>query len=201
MKKTAINLLQAELIAAKPFWTLKKVVSIWFLALVLMIGWLLLNQYQMKQLNNAFLLINLQKQQNDELLTNLEQKITQNQADPLLVEKLATTKLLLKNKALLHQQLTENNTTYTAGYSVAMSELSQLHHDGVSLQHVRMNAHRMTFSGLAKKPEAVPQWLAAFENSTFLSGQTFNQFSLVENDSKVIEFTVSSHKNNKQKGE
>ena len=78
-----------------------------------------------------------------------------------------------------------------------MTELSELHHKDVSLQKVQMNSTNMTFSGIARKPEAVPAWLAAFDKATFLSGQSFKHFSLSEieneNAKAVTQFTVSSH--------
>lgn len=195
MQKLAINLLQAELLPSQPLWTLKRVVLVWFLTLALMFAWMSVEQYQLTQLSEQLKTANTQKQENDTQLATLEQKVRQNKADALLQEKLATVKLLLANKKLLHDQLTDVSTTYTAGFSRAMSELSQLHHKDISLQKIKMNPQQMLFSGLAKTPDAVPVWLAAFENSTFLSGQTFKHFSLSENENNVIHFTVSSQVN------
>ncbi|MEW6989164.1 PilN domain-containing protein [Colwelliaceae bacterium 6441] len=200
MKKASINLLQAELIPEQPLWTLKRVVSVWSIALLLMLSWLFMSQYQLTQLSNEFKVVKQQKQQQDNLLVQLEIKVSQNKADAVLQEKLETTKLLLLNKKALHKQLTDTTSTYAAGFSSAMTELSQLHHQDVSLKKVQMKPKSMTFSGLARKPEAVPAWLAAFEGSTFLAGQTFNHFSLNENEDKVTEFTVSSHKLSEHSG-
>ncbi len=192
MQKLSINLLQAELIPTQPLWTLKRVVFVWIFALVFMFAWMSLEQYQLAQLSAQLKTANAEKQANDAQLASLEQQVRQNKADALLQEKLATVKLLLANKKLLHDQLTDVSSTYTAGFSRAMSELSQLHHKDISLQKIKMNPEQMLFSGLAKTPDAVPVWLAAFEGSTFLSGQTFKHFSLSENEQKVTHFTVSS---------
>jgi Tfp pilus assembly protein PilN len=193
MKKLSVNLFQAELMPEQPLWTLKRVVLVWGISLILMVLWLFFSQYQLSQLSTEFEKVNQKQQQNDILLVQLTDLVSQNKADPLLQEKLETTKLLLMNKQTLHTQLTDSSSTYAVGFSVAMTELSNLHHHDVSLQNVQMNANHMSFSGLARKPEAVPTWLAAFEGSTFLSGQTFSHFSLSENEDKVTQFTVSSH--------
>ena len=192
MEKLSINLLQAELLPEQAFWTLKRVVSIWVIVFLLMSAWMLLSQYQLKQLSDEFTVLNLQKKRQDNRLTELEKKISDNRTDPALEEELKVLKTLLAHKKVLLSQLTDSSTTYTAGFSTAMTELSQLHHRNISLQQVKMNTTDMTFIGLAKTPEAVPHWLAGFEQSTFLAGKSFLHFSLNENEQKMTEFAVSS---------
>ncbi len=193
MQKLSINLLRAELIPEQPLWTLKRVLSVWLAALVLMIFWGVIVHYQLESTESQLALLSQETAKTDTKLADLEQRVAQNKADALLQEKLATLKLLLQNKTMLHEQLTDASSTYAAGFSQAMTELSQLHHNDISLQQVKMNAKQLTFSGLAKTPEAVPAWLAAFESSTFLSGQFFRHFSLSENEQKITQFTVSSN--------
>ncbi|MDO6444746.1 PilN domain-containing protein [Colwellia sp. 1_MG-2023] len=200
MRKLSINLLQAELMPEKPLWTLKRVVSVWAIAFVLMLGWMFYSNFQLTQRTHEFNQANEQKQKYEALQADLEIQVSQNRADPLLQEKLATVKLLFVNKTNLHKQLTDTNSTYSAGFSKAMTELSELHHQDVSLQKVHMNKSHMTFSGIARKPEAVPTWLAAFDNATFLSGQSFKHFSLSENEEAVTQFTVSSQRLSEQSG-
>ena len=200
MKKLTINLLQAELIPEKPLWTLKRVVFVWGAAFVLMFAWVFYSNFQLSQQTFEFNQANEQKQKNETLQAELELRVSQNRADTLLQEKLATLKLLLVNKKTLHKQLTDTSSTYAVGFSKAMTELSELHHQDVSLQKVHMNKSIMTFSGIARKPEAVPTWLAAFDNATFLSGQSFKHFSLSENEDAVTQFTVSSQRLSEQSG-
>jgi Tfp pilus assembly protein PilN len=200
MKKLAINLLQDELTPEQPVFTLKRVVFAWGGAFILMLCWVFISQYQLDTVSDEMSVLNQQKKQNDALLTRLKKQVEENKADPLIQERLATIKLLLANKKRLHQQLTDSTSTYAVGFSAAMTELSQLHHRDVSLQTVQIKPQIMRFSGLARKPEAVPAWLAAFENSTFLAGQTFNHLSLNENAQKLTEFTVSSRKLTQKEG-
>jgi hypothetical protein len=76
-----------------------------------------------------------------------------------------------------------------------MTELSMMHHKDISLQHVNITYQDLTFSGVARTPEAVPAWLAKFETSKFLSGKSFINFSLNENEEKLTAFLVSSKVN------
>jgi len=99
------------------------------------------------------------------------------------------------NKKALYKELTDPSRTFVTGFAAAMTELASLHHKDISLQTVNINTQDMTFSGLARVPEAVPAWLAGFENSTLLSGKSFIHFKLSENEDKITEFVVSSKVN------
>lgn len=192
MQKHSINLLQPELIPVQPLWTLRRVVVVWLLVLAGMIAWVVITQVHIQQLTAEFNSAKLTKQQTSEQLSRLEKQVSLNKASPVLQEKLDTLKLLLVNKEALHDKLTDASSTYAAGFSAAMAELAELHHKDISLHVIKMNANNMMFSGVAKTPDAVPSWLAAFEGATFLSGQSFRHFSLMENERKMTEFTVSS---------
>ena len=100
--------------------------------------------------------------------------------------------MLIANKQSLHLQLTDPTQTYSAGFSSAMTELASLHNPNISLQRVILGNGNMTFSGIARTPDAVPSWLSGFESSTFLSGESFVNFSLTENKDQITEFFVSS---------
>ena len=52
----------------------------------------------------------------------------------------------------------------------------------------------MTFTGLARTPQAVPKWLAGFKQSKLLSGKAFVHFKLSKNEQNITEFVVSSMK-------
>ena len=73
-----------------------------------------------------------------------------------------------------------------------MTELSSMHHKDISLEHVNITSLDLTFAGVARSPESVPAWLAKFEHSHFLSGKSFINFTLNENEQKLTEFVVSS---------
>jgi len=192
MAKLAINLLQAELIAKQPLWTLKRVVAFWLFSFVITLCWWWVSYYQHQQSAVEFKLLNSQQLALKEKQRLLEIQIGKNKVDVKLQQQLNDLTLLLSNKKSLLKQLTDSSSTHSVGFSEAMTELAQLHHKEISLQQIGINKSEMTFSGLAGKPEAVPIWLAAFEQSTFLSGKSFNHFSLGENEAKVTTFVVSS---------
>ncbi len=190
--KHFINLLQPELIPEQPLLSLQRVVVLWGGVFVAMMFWAVTNYFQLEQLEQQAKQLTQVQSQQAILFSELERKIRKNKADPILVERLITLKSLMENKRLLHAQLTDLSSAHVAGFARAMTELSQMHHRDIQLESVHIDLHDMTFTGLSKKPEAVPQWLAGFEHSTLLSGKSFINFKLTENEQHLTQFVVSS---------
>jgi Tfp pilus assembly protein PilN len=190
--KYRINLLQPELLPEQVLLTLPRVALLWVTAFMLMLGWGVVTSFQHQSIQQKLNVLQKEKVKQDKLLANLTTELTSRKIDSLLEEKLTTIKLLIINKKALHDKLTNPNKTYVAGFAIAMNELAQLHHQDIRLQTININNDNMTFSGLALTPEAVPAWLAGFENSLLLSGKSFSHFKLSENEQNITEFMVSS---------
>lgn len=198
MAKYSINLLQADLQTVKALWTLNRVATLWTTTLLVMLGLIFIVQWQTSNLTTQFAKEKSFNNQQKLQLKNLQSAISNNRQDSELLAQLNTIKLVIANKQHLHQQLTDPTKTYSAGFSTAMEELAALHNNDISLQRVNIGDGNITFSGVARTPDAVPNWLSGFESSIFLSGQRFINFSLTENEEKLTEFVVSS---TKSKGE
>jgi hypothetical protein len=192
MAKHSINLLQIGLLPAKALWTLNRVVAIWLVTLLVMLALILIVKMQVSSLTAQYQAVDSLKSIQELQLKDLEAAISSNRKDAALLEQLNTIKLLIANKQSLHLQLTDPTQTYSAGFSSAMTELASLHNPNISLQRVILGNGNMTFSGIARTPDAVPSWLSGFESSTFLSGESFVNFSLTENKDQITEFFVSS---------
>ena len=192
MAKYSINLLQADLLPVKALWTLNRVVALWLTALIVMLVLIFISQIQLSRLNAVLQAEKALNSSQKLQLQNLESSISANRKDAALLAKLNTVKLVIANKQHLHQQLTDPAQTYSAGFSSAMAELAELHNNNISLQSVNIGNGNMTFTGIARTPDAVPNWLSGFESSTFLSGKRFINFSLTENEQQLTEFVVSS---------
>ena len=190
--KYSINLLQPELLPEQVLITLPRVILLWVAAFMLMLAWGIVTDFQQQTLQEKHNVLKKDKVKQDKLLASLTTQLTSRKIDSQLADKLATIKLLMRNKQAIHEKLTNPNKTYTSGFAIAMNELAQLHHQDIRLQTININNDNMTFSGLAMTPEAVPAWLAGFENSLLLSGKSFSHFKLSENEQHITEFTVSS---------
>ena len=192
MGKLSINLLQPELMPEKVLLTLTRVVILWSLVFLAMLVWIIVTNYEHNNLKDELQIANNQNVKYESQITELTEKLTSRKVDKKLEEKLKTIKLLMKNKQALHATLTNPTKTYVRGFALAMDDLATLHHKDIRLESININNDNMTFSGLAFTPEAVPAWLAGFENSVLLSGKSFSHFKLSENLDNITEFTVSS---------
>ncbi|TPH17809.1 PilN domain-containing protein [Litorilituus lipolyticus] len=190
--KHSINLLQAELLPEKVLLTLPRVVMLWGALLLAMVIWAFVTHSSNKQLKSTYSVLQKQSNKQSQQVNTLEKKIANRAPDKQLQDKLATLNLLMRHKQGLHGKLTDTKRTFVVGFAKAMQELSQMHHPDIRLTQININLDDMTFSGLAKKPEAVPAWLAGFEDSVLLSGKSFVQFELTRNEANMTEFTVSS---------
>lgn len=190
--KLTINLLQPELLPKKVLLTLPRVVLVWGLVFVMMLAWVFQTHYAQDSLRTKLSAMQQENEQHTQLQSELSKQLSERKVDKRLSDKLATIKLVMSTKQALHEKLTNANNTYVAGFAGAMGDLAQLHHRDIRLEVININNDDMTFSGLALTPEAVPAWLAGFENSSLLSGKSFSRFKLSENAEHLTEFMVSS---------
>lgn len=196
MEKLSINLLQDDLIPKKSYWNLNTIAVIWLFSFVVIIVAALYTGQKQAKLKKEFQVAQNENKKQTILLTELENKISKNRVDENLIAQLKSLKVLLANKSDVLSQLTDKSSTYASGYASAMTELANLHHSEISLQKVTINNSQLTFVGLAKKPDAVPAWLAGFEKSVFLSGKSFSHFKL-EDEPNGTKFVVSSATDNR----
>ncbi|MCI2282831.1 hypothetical protein L3081_04700 [Colwellia sp. MSW7] len=190
--KLTINLLQPELLPKKVLLTLPRVALVWCFTLLLMIAWVFQTHYTHRSLQSDLTLLQQENSQYTNLQSTLTAQLSSRKVDRKLSDKLETLKLIMKTKQALHEKLTNGSNTYVAGFAGAMGDLANLHHPDIRLEVININNDDMTFSGIALTPEAVPAWLAGFENSALLSGKSFSRFKLAENEEHITQFMVSS---------
>ncbi len=190
--KQSINLLQAELFPEKPLLTLTRIVSVWVGLLFLMLIWTIVTELNYSQSAAKYDGLLKEQQQKQKLAKQLESQLQNRQVSPKLKRDLDTIKLVMQHKDALLHKLTDSNETFAGGFVMAMNDLSAMHHKDISLQTISINSQHMSFTGLARTPQAVPAWLAGFKKSRLLSGKAFVNFKLSKNEQNITEFIVSS---------
>jgi len=192
MLKPSINLLQPELFPKKPLVSLQNVVAFWSVLLVLMIGVTGYTQWQNSKLSKQAAELTRQNESYQQTSKQLQARLAGHKANTALVAELDMLKALTKNKRFLFNHLTNTDYSYIGGFASAMSEFSQLHSKDISLENIVIQDNVISFSGIARNPNAVPQWLDNFNQSQVLSGKLFQQLKMTERDDKLISFSVSS---------
>ena len=190
--KQTINLLQAELFPDKALLSLPKILGVWLVLLVIMVVWAVLTEVNFKRSATQYHdLLNVQQQKKLQV-SELEAQLRNRQVSADLTSKLTNIKRVMQHKDALLDKLTDANETFAGGFVMVMNDLSVMHHKDIRLQTISINANNMSFTGLARNPQAVPAWLAGFKASRLLSGKAFVQFKLAKNDDNITEFVVSS---------
>ena len=190
--KHSINLLQAELFPEQPLLTLSRVALAWLALLVIMVVWAVVTEINYSQSAARYDGLLKEQQQKTKLANKLAAQVQNRQVSPALTQSLNTIKLVMQHKDALLTKLTDSNETFAGGFVMAMNDLSAMHHKDIRLQSISINANDMSFTGLARNPQAVPAWLAGFKQSRLLSGKAFVHFKLSQNEQNITEFSVSS---------
>ncbi|HCM47936.1 MAG TPA: hypothetical protein DIS98_10690 [Colwellia sp.] len=190
--KHSINLLQAEIFPEQPLLTLARVLSVWLGLLLVMVIWSVVTEVNYKKSGAKYDALLIEQQQKQKLVKQLESELKNKQVSPALKKNLDTLKLVIQHKNVLLAKLTDSDDTFAGGFVMAMNDLSAMHHTDIRLQTISINANEMSFTGLARNPQAVPAWLAGFKTSSLLSGKAFVQFKLAKNEQNITEFVVSS---------
>ena len=190
--KHNVNLLQAELFPEQPLLTLTRMLSVWLGVLLLMVIWAFVTQLNYNQSAASYDALLKEQQKKQQLVKQLESQLQNRHVAPALMQNLNAIKLVMQHKDALLNKLTDSNETFAGGFVMAMNDLSAMHHKDIRLQTISINAKHMSFTGLARNPQAVPAWLAGFKNSRLLSGKAFVNFRLTKNEQNITEFVVSS---------
>ncbi len=197
-KKYEINLLKDELLPKIPLLTLSTILAIWLVVLFILIIAGVYGQLQLNNIQNENKLLSIDKSRKIVLQEELTAKLATHKADPALRAQLATLKTLINNKKVLYTNLTDTSKTYVAGFAQAMTELAKIHHKDISLQNISISHDNISFTGVARTPSAVPNWMAGFSNAQLLSGKLFKHFSLSESKQGYTEFFVSSNQSEQE---
>ena len=192
IEKHSINLLQPELLPQQPAFTLGRLIALVVLVTAAMVYWAYSSSQEVSALKQKVAQLKQQNKNDEQMLASLQAELKKQQQDETLKFQLNTLKLVMKNKQALNARLTDPNKTYASGYASPMTELAKFHHQSISLQEFFIEKDEMIFSGVAKTPNAVPEWLAGFKGSELLSGKNFKNFHLYENDQKLTAFTIGS---------
>lgn len=190
--KSRINLLQSELIPVKQILTLTNVALIWVLLLVIMLSLSAIKILEAKKINQQYSSIKGLNNTQKRTLVEMQNMLVNRKEDPALASELAKLKFVLKHKNLLKASLTNQDDTKVSGYAKVMTELARFHHKEIRLLSAQVSTSNISLSGITKHPEAVPHWLTNFEDASFLRGQMFANFSIVENEDKSVVFNVST---------
>jgi MSHA biogenesis protein MshI len=78
------------------------------------------------------------------------------------------------------------------GYSGIMSSLTQLGKGNISLTKIHISGDNVSFTGFARSPDVVPNWVKSFENELHLVGRTFDQLEIKTDENGLVSFILNT---------
>lgn len=192
MIKTRVNLYTQAFKPKKEKLNLTHACAIFGAVLVIMFGFIVSAYYDEQQLiselDKQHLLLEQLESENDELNAQLSQHIE----NPVFRQQLTSI-----NKKLQYQQdilsvLTGLAAVQNSSFSVLMDDLARLRDDDLRLQAIQLSADTMTLKGIAREHEAIPRWVAQFEQGSSLKNREFTSLNIGRNDDDIITFLLTN---------
>lgn len=76
------------------------------------------------------------------------------------------------------------------GYSGVMQSLAQLGRNDISLSSIQMDADNLDIKGMARDPQAIPNWVNQFKSEINLVGRSFEKLRIARNEQNVLTFEL-----------
>lgn len=192
MMKTRVNLFTQEFKPKKEKLNLLHASSIFGVVFVLMLGLIVSAHYDEQQLiseldkqNNV---LEQLESENNELNAQLEQHIE----NPVLRQQLAGINNKLRYQQDILSVLGQLSAVQNSSFSVLMDDLARLRDDDLRLQTIRLSADTMTLEGIAREHEAIPRWVAQFEQGSSLKNREFTSLNIGRNAEDIITFKLTN---------
>lgn len=99
--KFTINLLQPELLPKKVLITLPRVVAVWCVVFVIMLGWALQTHYAQGSLNARLAVLQQENEQHTDQQSMLAAQLSARKVDRRLSDKLETLKVMMNTKTCI----------------------------------------------------------------------------------------------------
>ncbi|MEJ2763879.1 PilN domain-containing protein [Photobacterium sp. MCCC 1A19761] len=174
--------------------TLQNVVLSWLLGVVVigsLAGWLGWQNYHQAQLLAA------EK-------TRLQAKQDELDRAKVALAKHIPSQLKVEVAGELEQHLAARQATLAAiemhddslkvGYAGMLQQLSQAASRDISVQRIRVSGQQMDLEGMARTPDAVPNWLQAFQAHPALVERRFEQMTLGRDERNVVTFALHAER-------
>ncbi|MGY5539526.1 MSHA biogenesis protein MshI [Vibrio brasiliensis] len=187
-----INLFPEEFKTKQDYFTLRNVVLIWGV----LSAFLLLSSaalvYQKTQLTQELQLYRSQVAEFEKQTAVLNQRLSQHKPTPAKVAAVARLKLEIEAKRNSLKAVSEFDETQQVGYSGVMRSLAALGRNDISLSEISIDAVTLDLVGLARNPQAIPNWVNQFKSELDLVGRTFEKLKIGRNEQGIITFELKT---------
>ncbi|PQJ88257.1 MSHA biogenesis protein MshI [Aliivibrio sifiae] len=187
-----INLYNDKLKPQVDYFSLKNVIVSWGIGLIFTGLFLGYYQWQLNQLESHISQLTSEENGYRQELSTLNKKLESHKPS---AAKLAAIKRLqedIQSKKASLKVIDNFDEGMQIGYSGVMSSLTQLGKGNISLTKIYISGDDVNFTGFARTPDVVPNWIKSFENELHLVGRTFDQLEIKTDEEGLVSFILNT---------
>lgn len=142
------------------------------------------------QLNESLAVIKSQEQEFNQQLASLNQRLARHRPSPEKVHAVERLKEEIQSKQDSLAAVAKYDGQLQAGYSGVMQSLAQIGRNDISLSSIKMDNENLDIKGLARDPQAIPNWVNQFKSEINLVGRSFEKLRIARNEQNILTFEL-----------
>lgn len=185
-----INLYPAHLQPKVDHFTLNNVALASALLMVVMCSAYGYNAWQHAQLTQDLSVVKSQEKEFNQQLVSLNQRLAKHRPSPEKVHAVERLKEDILSKRDSLNAVSKYDGAQQAGYSGIMASLAQLGRNDISINYIHMDDDTLDIKGLARDPQAIPNWVNQFKGELNLVGRSFEKLKIGRNEQNILTFEL-----------
>ncbi|OCH13220.1 MSHA biogenesis protein MshI [Aliivibrio sp. 1S165] len=174
------------------YFSLQNIVISWGVGLLLASAFVGYYQYQLSQLNENIAQLSSEDNRYQHDLVTLNQRLESHKPSAAKLAAIKRLKEDVQSKKASLKVIDNFDDGMQIGYSGIMSSLTQLGKGNISLTKIHISGDNVSFTGFARSPDVVPNWVKSFENELHLVGRTFDQLEIKTDENGLVSFILNT---------
>lgn len=190
--QSSINLYSDRLKPKADYFTLQNILISWGVGLF--IAALIVGFYQWKLINleERTQLLASQESRHQQELAVLNKKLEGHKPSAAKLAAIKRLKEDIESKRASLKVIDNFDEGMQIGYSGVMSNLTQLGKGNISLTKIFISGEDVNFTGYARTPDVIPNWVQSFESELHLVGRTFDQLEIKTDEKGLVSFILNT---------
>lgn len=186
----AINLYPVHLKPKVDRFTLNNVALVCMVLGGLLTAWFGYVEFKNSQLEQQLKVAQSQEKEFNQQLTSLNQRLAKHRPSPEKVQAVARLKEDIASKQDSLEAVEKYDGQQQVGYSGVMQSLAKLGRSDIALNSIQMDANNLDIRGMARDPQAIPNWVNQFKSEINLVGRSFEKLKIARNEQNVLTFEL-----------
>lgn len=190
--KYSINFYLEELKPTVYYLTLKNTGYAVLGVVVLVLGWSMLLDSQIKDNKSHIRTTKQQLSAANTKLSNLQSDLVQHNDKATFNQRKQRLQQNLDAKLMLWEGVGKKLEATTVNYHTVLDQLTKLHNDNIWLSSFEFNENIIIFRGFALESSAVTRWMTQLQSSDSFKGREFSYLKMKVHDEATLAFVVAT---------